>query len=65
MMMIDSAIETGQPLTTSVEIMSKTAALKTLGCPATKLANGKYGGKKGPCALKPTWGGTYHQYEIA
>jgi hypothetical protein len=46
MMMIDSAIETGQPLTTSVEIMSKTAALKTLGCPATKLANGKDGGKR-------------------
>jgi hypothetical protein len=39
MMMIDSAIETGQPLATSVEIMSKTAALKTLGCPATRLAN--------------------------
>jgi hypothetical protein len=39
MIMMDSAIETGQPLVTSVEMMSKTAALKTLGCPATRLAN--------------------------
>ena len=64
-MMMDSAIETGQPLATSVEIMSKTAALKTLGCPATKLANGEYGKKNDPCILKPTWAGIYHQYEIA
>lgn len=38
---MDSAIETGQLLATSVEIMSKTAALNTRGCPATKLAGGK------------------------
>jgi hypothetical protein len=43
MMMMDSAIETGQLLATSVEIMSKTAALNTRGCPATKLACGKCG----------------------
>jgi hypothetical protein len=30
-MMIDSAVETGPPLAVSVEIMSKAAALKTLG----------------------------------
>jgi hypothetical protein len=64
MIMIDSAIETGQLLATSVEIMSKTAALKTLGCPATKLANSEYG-KKNRCILKPTWAGIYRQYEIA
>jgi len=38
MMVIDSAIDTGPLLVTSVEMMSKTAALKTLGCPATRLA---------------------------
>ena len=47
MMMIDSAIETGQLLATSVEIMSKTAALNTRGCPATRLAGGKCGKNDG------------------
>jgi len=46
MIMIDSAMETGQPLATSVEIMSKMAVLKTLGCPATKLVNSEYRKKK-------------------
>jgi hypothetical protein len=38
MIVIDSAIDTGPLLITSVEIMSKTAALKTLGWAATRLA---------------------------
>lgn len=52
MMMMASAIETGQLLATSVvEIMSKTAALNTRGCPATRLGGGKCGKTDDPNIL--------------